>query len=107
MRSPTSTSRADDVLEKHAGGLLSPPASLGRLRELGDFGETTFDISGRGWDEAACDIVLPGLGWVSVTGSGRSVPACVGLAAPAAAARAFLFGSFAALCARGLLDRLP
>ena len=68
---PTSTAKVEDVLEKHAGGMLSPPASYERLQELGEFGATKFEISGRGWDEAACDIVLPGLGWVAVTGSGR------------------------------------
>ena len=41
-----------------------------RLAELGEFEETTFEIEGRGWDEAAVDLVLPGLGWVAVTGCG-------------------------------------
>ena len=58
------------VLEKHVGGMLQPPGSSERLAELGEFGETKFQIAGRGWDEAACDIVLPGLGWVAVTGCG-------------------------------------
>ena len=59
------------MLEKHAGGLLAPPDSHERLLELGPFDETSFEISGRGWDEAACDLVLPGLGWVAVTGCGQ------------------------------------
>ena len=67
---PTSTGKVDEVLQKHAGGMLSPPASYERLQELGTFDTTTFEIAGRGWDEAACDLVLPGLGWVAVTGSG-------------------------------------
>jgi hypothetical protein len=31
----------------------------------------SFDFHGRGWLEACEDVVFPGLGWVSVTGSGR------------------------------------
>ena len=37
---------------------------------MGEFEEHVFEIDGRGWDEAAVDVVIPGLGWVSVTGSG-------------------------------------
>jgi len=76
---PTDSAKVDDVLLKHAGGMLAPPASYERLAELGDFDETTFEIAGRGWDEAACDIVLPGLGWVAVTGCG---PCTVGVCLP-------------------------
>jgi len=63
---PTATVKVDEILQKHVGGMLSPPASLERLAELAPFVEQTFDIGGRGWDEPATDIVLPGLGWVSV-----------------------------------------
>jgi len=59
------------VLRKHAGGLLAPPASYERLAELGTFDEQTIRVRGRGWDEAAVDIVLPGLGWVAITGAGE------------------------------------
>jgi hypothetical protein len=31
----------------------------------------SFDFHGRGWMEACEDVVFPGLGWVSVTGSGQ------------------------------------
>jgi len=67
---PTDTAKVDSVLKKHAGELLAPPASYERVQELGDFEEHTFHVRGRGWDEAAVDLVLPGLGWVAVTGSG-------------------------------------
>jgi len=76
---PTDTARVDEVLEKHAGSMLFPPASYERLHELGTFRETSFEIEGRGWDEAACDLVLPGLGWVAVTGCG---PCTVGVCLP-------------------------
>jgi len=59
--------------------MLFPPASYERLHELGTFRETSFEIEGRGWDEAACDLVLPGLGWVAVTGCG---PCTVGVCLP-------------------------
>ena len=66
--------------------LLAPPASYERVLELGTFGETDFEIAGRGWDEAACDIVLPGLGWVAITGSGACTVR-VGLPDPVKALR--------------------
>ena len=53
---------------------MHPPPSIyryERLQELGPFREHTFSIDGRGWDEAAVDVVLPGLGWVSITGMYR------------------------------------
>ena len=61
------------MLEKHVGAMLAPPASVERLAELAPFIERRFEVEGRGWDEPALDIVLPGLGWVAVTGSGRCV----------------------------------
>ena len=66
---PTATAKVAEVVEKHAGGLLAPP-SAERLEAMGEFEEHVFEIDGRGWDEAAVDVVIPGLGWVSVTGSG-------------------------------------
>ena len=41
-----------------------------RLAEMGEFERQHFELEGRGWNDAAADIVLPGLGWVAVTGSG-------------------------------------
>lgn len=77
---PTDIVKVDEVLQKHAGTMLTPPGSYERMLELGDFDETTFEIKGRGWDEAACDLVLPGLGWVAVTGCG---PCTIGVCLPA------------------------
>ena len=68
---PTATDKADATLAKHVGGMLSPPASQARLDELGSFHEQTFRVRGRSWDEVAQDLVLPGLGWVAVTGCGE------------------------------------
>ena len=48
-----------------------PKAYAERLAELGTFVEQSFTVRGRGWDEVATDIVLPGLGWISVVGSGE------------------------------------
>ena len=68
---PTDSAKVEAVLAKHAGGLLAPPASFERLAELGEFGRHEIHVPGRGWDEAALDVVLPGLGWVAVTGAGE------------------------------------
>ena len=68
---PTDSSKVEQMLEKHVGAMLAPPASRERLEEMGAFEETSFDIDGRGWDEAAVDLVLPGLGWVAITGCGQ------------------------------------
>ena len=61
-----------EFYQKHAGTLVTPPFSYERYVELGlgRGGGMTFDLKGRGWDEACDDIVLPGLGWVAVTGAG-------------------------------------
>ena len=58
------------MLERHVGAKLTPPASAEAYAALGAFDEQSVDVYGRGWEEAAMDIVLPGLGWVAVTGSG-------------------------------------
>jgi 30S ribosome assembly GTPase len=83
---PTDASRADDFVRNHAGGMLTPPLAPGpeRLEQLGEFEEHVIDIQGRGWQEAAADITLTGLGWVAVTGAGTakvrvSVPKGIGV----------------------------
>jgi ribosome biogenesis GTPase A len=68
---PTRTDKVDEVLAKHVGGMLTPPASAERLAALGQFEEHEVRIAGRGWNEAAIDLVLPGLGWIAVTGAGE------------------------------------
>lgn len=67
---PTLSEKAEEVLAKHIGGMLNPPASAERLAALGEFGAQEVVVQGRGWNEVAVDLVLPGLGWVAVTGSG-------------------------------------
>ena len=67
---PTDVHRADSIVQKHIGGMIAPPSSGERLAELGVLKEQSIHVTGRGWDEVGIDIVLPGLGWVAVTGSG-------------------------------------
>jgi len=84
---PTDSSKAMEFIEKHAGQLLTPP--LGpvdgrRIHEIGEFESQTVEIEGTGWKEAAADIAIRGLGWVSVTGAGLgtlrvTVPKGVGI----------------------------
>ena len=81
---PTDADRINDLLKEHVGGMLTPPLSQERMEQLGDFEEHIIDIEGRGWKEAAADITLTGLGWVSVTGAGTakvkiSVPKGIGV----------------------------
>ena len=83
---PTDSKRADEFVEKHAGGMLTPPLEPGeqRMSEIGDFDSHIIDVEGVGWKEAAADISLTGLGWVAVTGAGTvkikvSVPKGIGI----------------------------
>ena len=71
---PTDSSRADEFIAKHAGEILTPPFHPGseRIADLGPFESHVLDIEGAGWKEAAADITLTGLGWVSVTGAGNA-----------------------------------
>ena len=80
----TKTAKAEEVLVKHVGGIISPPMTVEGLERLGSFTDHTFDIEGKGWKESAADITLRGLGWVSITGAGTAsinvrVPAGVGV----------------------------
>jgi len=67
---PTSTANVDEFLEKHTGSLVFPPYSHERVLELGPLKEHVFEVSGSSWRRAARDIVIAGLGWVSITGPG-------------------------------------
>jgi len=71
---PTSVKKADDFIAQHAGELLTPPLGDGakRMAEIGEFETHDIDIDGFGWKEAAADITLRGLGWISVTGAGTA-----------------------------------
>ena len=58
-------------LEKHVGELLTAPSSMDRVRDLGPLVNHDIEVAGNGWKEAGCDVVLSGLGWVSITGVGN------------------------------------
>jgi hypothetical protein len=86
LQHPTDSSRADDFIANHAGGMLTPPFEPGpeRIAYIGPLESHVVDIEGAGWKEqAAADITLTGLGWVSVMGAGNakvkiSVPKGIG-----------------------------
>ena len=61
---PTDAKRAEDFRKKHTGTMLTPPLSLERLEEIGEFEHHDLEINGDGWKQAAADISLRGLGWV-------------------------------------------
>ena len=69
---PTDSSKANDVLTKHVGTMLTPPLPPGpqRLEQLGELESHEIDIEGDSWKQASADIALTGLGWISVTGPG-------------------------------------
>lgn len=67
---PGRAENADDFTVAHVGELLTPPYNADRLEELGEWSSKTFTAEGTGWKRACVDIVLSGLGWVSVTGAG-------------------------------------
>lgn len=69
---PTDSAKADEVLAKHVGTLITPPSSPQRLAELGVPTRHLIQVAGGGdWKTASTDIVIAGLGWVSVTGPGE------------------------------------
>jgi len=80
----TSNLRADEILQmeeekintllglklkQKKSHLLNPP-SFTTMSQLGPWEETEFMIRGKGWRETGEDIVIGGLGWIGVTGSG-------------------------------------
>lgn len=42
---PTSTARAEELLQQHDGSLIFPPSSLARLQEIGPWEDSLFDVS--------------------------------------------------------------
>jgi len=76
---PTDINKRESFIESHIGKLIFPPANLERVEALGPFKYHVLDLEGKGWEEAAYDIVLPGLGWVAITGCG---PIQVSIRAP-------------------------
>lgn len=71
---PTDSMKADNFIETHVGTILTPPLEPGpkRMEDIGEFEYHDIEIDGSGWKEAAADIALRGLGWVSVTGAGTA-----------------------------------
>lgn len=65
----TKLENADELYEKHAGELLSPPYS----EQLDDFPPLT--AHGFKVEKGKSDIVFPGLGWISIQGKGATVVA--------------------------------
>eukprot|EP00871_Galdieria_phlegrea_P001379 jgi/Galph1/2241/GphlegSOOS_G872.1 len=74
---PSDSKKAEELLETHAGGMLKPPSSWRRLKELGAWKAKEFELEGVGWLQSSHDIVITGLGWVSVTGCGKLRVRCV------------------------------
>ena len=68
---PTDKERAPDFLAAHTGTLVSPPHSPTRREELGPYDSYIFNVEGTSWRKSECDLVISGLGWVSVTGTGK------------------------------------
>jgi len=68
---PSTTEKVNELLETHVGGLLKPPISWRRYKELGNFKAKEFEIEGVGWSQSSHDIVVSGLGWIAVTGCGK------------------------------------
>ena len=87
---PTASDKVDEFLTKHVGSLVFPPISNERLQQLGTlsrsltftclltyllakgpFQSHVIDVKGEGWRKSSIDIVIAGLGWVSITGSGE------------------------------------
>lgn len=66
----TLSSKASDFVEKHIGSLIFPPASAERVAEIGPMISKEYDIHGIGWDKSCNDLVIAGLGWISITGAG-------------------------------------
>lgn len=80
----TMSSKVATFLEKHVGKLVTPPDSPERMAELGPYETTEFTIHGDSWKKASADVVIAGLGWVSITGTGPcrvrvSVPSQTGV----------------------------
>jgi hypothetical protein len=68
---PTDSTKADSFIEKHLGGILTPPFTK---REKSWIWKThDLEVEGGSWKQASADISLRGLGWVAVTGPGTAL----------------------------------
>jgi len=60
---------AAEFVDKHAGGLLSPPSSRERYQALGAMDKQEIQFpGGTSWKTSFVDLVFSGLGWVALTG---------------------------------------
>lgn len=66
------TEGVEQRLQRHVGGLLTPPASLERWRELPAWKPRNVTVTGDAWDRSTVDVHIAGLGWVAVGVSGRA-----------------------------------
>jgi hypothetical protein len=96
---PTRAEKVDNLLRNHTGEMLFPPQNYNRVLELGPTEDFFFEVSiddclfvgsnlsciaklafhiycfklqieGHSWGKASKDIVIAGLGWMSITGPG-------------------------------------
>lgn len=67
------TSKANEVLSKHAGDKLQPPMSAERVEELGRLQRKRLSMEGSSWKYQSVDICIAGLGWISVGCEGDAV----------------------------------
>lgn len=63
----TKLENADQLYENHIGGLLSPPTEES-LEKLPPFTKDSYRVK-----KEKTDVVIPGLGWITLTGVGASV----------------------------------
>jgi len=71
----TNTDTADDLHEKHCGTLLTPPY-INKNKDNADklkvqLHSREFELDGKRWKDAICDVVLPGVGWVAINALGK------------------------------------
>jgi ribosome biogenesis GTPase A len=64
------TEGCDEFVLARRGSFLTPPATPERAAEMPLDGRTALrvDVGRRGWEVSAADIVVPGVGWISVNG---------------------------------------
>src|SRR5699024_5207169 len=82
----TKLEKADDLYAKHKGGLLSPPHQ-GTLNTWPDLTAEAYKIK-----DGKTDIVLPGLGWVSMVDGHLTVQAHTPEGIPATLRKALVEG---------------
>jgi len=65
------TEKAEETLTRLGGTKLTPPLTKETFDGFGPWRSQQFSVNGKGWSEACGDIVLPGVGFVSITGVGK------------------------------------